>query len=96
MRRDETRTTPPSARPPAEARRLYLIRHGEVSYFAADGTAVEPHEARLTIGGREQARRLGAQLAPAGIDRLLTSALPRAVEPAATLAERFCQRSRQT
>ena len=89
MRRDATRTTPPSAGPPAEARRLYLIRHGEVSHFAADGTAIEPHEARLTGCGREQARRLGAELAFAGIDRLLTSALPRAVETAAILAERL-------
>lgn len=89
MRRDATRTTPPSAGPPAEARRLYLIRHGEVSYFAADGTAIEPYEARLTGCGGEQARRLGAELASAGIDRLLTSALPRAVETAAILAERL-------
>ena len=87
MHRDATRSTPPSAGPPAEVRRLYLIRHGEVSYFAADGTAIEPHEARLTGGGREQARRLGAQLASAGIDRLLTSALPRATETAAVLAD---------
>ena len=89
MRRDATRTTPPSAGPPAEARRLYLIRHGKISYFAADGSAIEPHEVRLTDRGREQARRLGAQLASAGIDRLLTSALPRAIETAAILAERL-------
>ena len=30
----------------AMRRRLYLMRHAEVSYFAEDGTPVDPRESR--------------------------------------------------
>jgi phosphohistidine phosphatase len=62
--------------------RLYLVRHGE----AASG---EPdHERRLTAAGREQARRVGEQLADSDPrpDVVLHSPLVRARETAELIA----------
>jgi phosphohistidine phosphatase len=61
--------------------RLYLIRHAE----AERG---EPDELRrLTLEGREAARRLGERLASEGIDVVVASPLLRARETAELIAK---------
>jgi probable phosphoglycerate mutase len=63
-------------------RRLYLMRHAEVSYFAADGTPFGPRDVLLTERGREQATAAAAALAGIEFDRVVTSGLPRTLETA--------------
>ena len=65
-------------------RRLYLMRHGSVDYFTADGTPVPPHTVPLNESGRAQADAAGALLSAAGVrfDRVLVSGLARTVETA--------------
>jgi len=63
-------------------RRLYLMRHGAVSYFAPDGQPVQPDEVGLNDAGRAQAEAARALLAPIQFDRVLTSGLPRTRETA--------------
>jgi broad specificity phosphatase PhoE len=76
---------PPLAdtRPPLR-RRLYLMRHGSVDYFKADGTPVPPHSVPLNDAGRTQADAAGALFAAAGVrfDRVVVSGLARTVETA--------------
>lgn len=66
-------------------RRLYLMRHGAVSYFE-DGRPVRPDDVPLTPEGRAQARAAGALLAGVKLDRVITSGLVRTVETAALAA----------
>ena len=65
-------------------RRLYLMRHGSVDYFTADGTPVPPHTVPLNEAGRAQADAAGALFAAAGVrfDRVVVSGLARTVETA--------------
>ena len=65
-------------------RRLYLMRHGSVDYFRADGTPVPPHTVPLNESGRAQADAAGALFGAAGVrfDRVLVSGLARTVETA--------------
>jgi broad specificity phosphatase PhoE len=74
---------PADTRPP-QRRRLYLMRHGSVDYFTADGTPVPPHTVPLNEAGRIQADAAGALFAGAGVrfDRVLVSGLARTVETA--------------
>jgi broad specificity phosphatase PhoE len=67
-------------------RRLYLMRHGAVAYFSADGTPVQPDEVALTDEGRAQAAAARELLAEVEFDRVLTSGLPRTVETARIVA----------
>jgi broad specificity phosphatase PhoE len=71
------------ARPPTR-RRLYLMRHGAVDYFKADGTPVPPHTVPLNAAGRLQADAAGALFAASSVrfDRVLVSGLARTVETA--------------
>jgi broad specificity phosphatase PhoE len=62
-------------------RRLYLLRHGAVDYFA-DGRPVRPEDVVLTPEGREQALSAAAVLSGIAFDRVVTSGLPRTVETA--------------
>ena len=68
-------------------RRLYLMRHGAVSYFRADGTPVDPDAVGLNDEGRAQARAARELLAEVELDRVLTSGLPRTNETAAIVAQ---------
>jgi broad specificity phosphatase PhoE len=71
--------------PPAPVRRrLYLMRHGSVDYFTADGTPLPPHTVPLNDAGRAQADAAGAVFAAAGVrfDRVVASGLARTVETA--------------
>ncbi|MBX9789904.1 MAG: histidine phosphatase family protein [Pirellulales bacterium] len=63
-------------------RRVYLMRHGEVSYFAGGAPSLRAREAELNEAGRAQAAAAGAVLADVPIDRVVTSGLPRSVETA--------------
>jgi broad specificity phosphatase PhoE len=66
----------------AMRRRLYLMRHGAVSYFRPDGLPVQPDEVRLNEDGRAQAYAAKEFLAPLTFDRIVTSGLPRTLETA--------------
>jgi probable phosphoglycerate mutase len=67
-------------------RRLYLLRHGAVSYFDAEGRPQPPDDVRLNEEGRLQARAAAAALEPVVFDRVLASDLPRTVETARIVA----------
>ena len=66
-------------------RRLYLMRHAEVAYFAAEGP-VDPTTVVLTPAGREQAARAHQALSGVELDRVITSGLARTVETAEIVA----------
>lgn len=65
-------------------RRIYLMRHGAVDYFRADGSAVPPDGVPLNAAGRAQADEAGALYARCGVrfDRVVASGLPRTLETA--------------
>ena len=67
-------------------RRLYLVRHGAVSYFAPDGRPVVEDEVGLNDNGREQAEATRDLLAGVVFDRVLGSNLPRTLETARVVA----------
>ena len=62
-------------------RRIYLMRHGEVEYFA-DGKAFRPDEVPLTPQGSLQATVAGELLREVKIDRALVSPLLRTMQTA--------------
>jgi probable phosphoglycerate mutase len=66
----------------AMRRRLYLMRHAEVSYFSADGRPVDPRDVPLNDEGRAQAQEAASALEGIALDRVLTSGMPRSVETA--------------
>lgn len=71
-------------------RRIYLMRHGSVTYFDSEGKPYLPEQVPLNELGREQATAAGKVFADAGLsfDRVIISGLPRTVETAArVLAE---------
>jgi broad specificity phosphatase PhoE len=70
---------------PSARRRIYLMRHGSVTYFDTAGKPVLPEQVPLNEEGRRQADTAGAAFAAAGIrfDRVVVSGLPRTVETAA-------------
>lgn len=68
----------------AKRRRIFLMRHGSVTYFDAAGNPVLPESVPLNAAGREQATAAGRVFAESGIrfDRVIVSGLPRTVETA--------------
>jgi broad specificity phosphatase PhoE len=68
-------------------RRIYLLRHAEVSYLGAGGRLVRPEQAALTPRGEAQASALGRLFADVSFDRVVTSGLPRTLETARRLLE---------
>ena len=60
-------------------RRLYVMRHGAVSYFDA-GRPLKPEDVPLTVAGRDQAYAAASMLRGIGFDRVITSGLPRTVD----------------
>lgn len=72
---------------PPQRRRIYLMRHGDVAYFGADGKPVANSDlVVLSDKGRAQADAAGKYLATLGIkkfDRVYSSNLPRTKETAA-------------
>ncbi|SNS75698.1 probable phosphoglycerate mutase [Noviherbaspirillum humi] len=69
---------------PMERRRIYLIRHGSVTYFDATGRPFLPEQVPLNEDGRAQASAAGKVFASEGIrfDKVIVSGLPRTVETA--------------
>jgi broad specificity phosphatase PhoE len=66
-------------------RRIYLMRHGAVSYFE-NGRPVPPQGVPLTEDGRAQAQAAAKVFESVTFDRVVTSGLPRALETARTVA----------
>ncbi len=68
----------------SKRRRVFLMRHGSVTYFDAAGKPVLPETVPLNEQGRAQATAAGQVFATAGIrfDRVIVSGLPRTVETA--------------
>ena len=67
-------------------RRLYLMRHGDVSYVDESGEPVRPETVPLTARGREQAEAARAALASVSLDLVVASDLPRTRETAELVA----------
>ena len=67
-------------------RRLYLMRHAEVSYFLEDGRSVDPRDVSLNEEGVAQAKAAAEALSGVELDRVLTSGLARTLETAAVVA----------
>ncbi|MFC3111074.1 histidine phosphatase family protein [Undibacterium arcticum] len=67
-----------------ERRRIYLMRHGSVTYFDALGKPYLPESVPLNEQGRVQATAAGQSFAKENIrfDRVIISGLPRTVETA--------------
>lgn len=65
-------------------RRVYLMRHGSVTYFDDSGKPFLPETVPLNADGRAQADAAGLAFRSAGVrfDRVITSSLPRTVETA--------------
>ncbi|WP_322105045.1 histidine phosphatase family protein [Paraburkholderia sp. J41] len=65
-------------------RRLYVMRHGDVTYFDDTGRALDPDTVPLNERGRAQATAAGAAFAQSGLrfDRVIVSGLRRTVETA--------------
>jgi phosphoserine phosphatase len=77
---------------PPERRRIYLIRHAEVSYFSEAVAPLDPRHVTLTERGRQQATEMAAALADVPFDRAVCSGMPRSRETAvAVLAGRKIQ-----
>jgi broad specificity phosphatase PhoE len=66
-------------------RRIYLMRHAQVAYFA-DGEPLRPDLVPLTAEGRRQAEAASAFLEGVTFDRVITSGLPRTLETAEIVA----------
>lgn len=69
-------------------RRIYLMRHGDVSYIGEDGRPVDPETVVLTATGREQVAAASDMLSEIPLDRILCSGLPRTRETAQIMAGR--------
>ena len=63
-------------------RRIYLMRHGDVSYFDRSGGFLIREDVPLTPRGRERAMLASAALAPVEFDRVVASGLKRTMETA--------------
>lgn len=68
----------------AKRRRIYLMRHGNVTYFDEAGKPYLPEAVPLNEQGRAQAEAAGRLFAADGVrfDRVIVSGLPRTVETA--------------
>jgi broad specificity phosphatase PhoE len=68
-----------------QRRRIYLMRHGSVTYFAPDGTPLPPNNVPLNSKGIAEANAAGHLFASQSVtfDRVIVSGLPRTVETAA-------------
>lgn len=65
-------------------RRIFLMRHGDVTYFDDSGRAIDPETVPLNANGREQASAAGRMFAQQQVrfDRVIVSGLPRTIETA--------------
>lgn len=65
-------------------RRIFLMRHGDVTYFDDSGRAIDPETVPLNEHGLAQASAAGAAFAADAVrfDRVIVSGLPRTIETA--------------
>jgi len=63
-------------------RRLFLMRHGDVDYFDANGRPLRPESVSLNPDGRRQAEAAARELVAVPLDAVLTSGLPRSDQTA--------------
>ncbi|SAL51283.1 histidine phosphatase family protein [Caballeronia humi] len=65
-------------------RRIFLMRHGDVTYFDDSGRGIDPVSVPLNERGREEASAAGREFATQGVrfDRVIVSGLPRTLETA--------------
>ena len=70
-------------------RRIFLMRHGDVTYFDDSGRAIDPESVPLNERGREEASAAGREFAAQKVrfDRVIVSGLPRTVETAQRVLE---------
>ncbi|WP_018989682.1 histidine phosphatase family protein [Aromatoleum toluclasticum] len=68
-------------------RRIYLMRHGEVQYFDADGRPIDPRHVTLTERGCEQARAAGALLREVPFDDAVISGMARTAHTASLVLD---------
>lgn len=70
--------------PSAQRRRIYLMRHGSVTYFDDSGKPFLPESVPLNETGQAQADAAGRAFFESGVrfDRVIVSSLPRTVETA--------------
>ena len=70
-------------------RRIFLMRHGDVTYFDDSGRAIDPESVPLNARGREEASAAGREFAAQNIrfDRVIASGLPRTLETAQRVLE---------
>ena len=80
--------------PAAQRRRIFLMRHGSVTYFDESGKPVLPESVPLNAQGRAQATAAGRMFAADGLrfDRVITSGLPRTLETATRVLDETGQR----
>ncbi len=73
-----------ASNPAPGRRRIYLMRHGSVTYFTPEGKPVPPETVPLNELGIEQARAAGNLFAEHGVrfDRVITSGLARTEQTA--------------
>lgn len=74
-----------------QRRRIFLMRHGSVTYFDASGKPRLPESVPLNADGRAQADAAGDAFRAAGVrfDRVIVSGLPRTAETAARVLARL-------
>jgi probable phosphoglycerate mutase len=74
-----------------QRRRIFLMRHGSVTYFDATGKPRLPESVPLNEDGRAQADAAGQAFRAAGVrfDRVIVSGLPRTSETAARVLARL-------
>jgi broad specificity phosphatase PhoE len=65
-------------------RRIFLMRHGDVTYFDASGRSIDPDTVPLNEHGQAQASAAGEAFAAGNVrfDRVIVSGLPRTVQTA--------------
>jgi broad specificity phosphatase PhoE len=78
-----------------QRRRIYLMRHGSVTYFDDNGKPFAPDAVPLNELGRAQATAAGQVFARAGLefDRVIVSGLPRTVQTAERVLAETGQRT---
>ncbi|WP_224991903.1 histidine phosphatase family protein [Acinetobacter pittii] len=65
--------------------RIYLVRHGHVSYFDADKNPINPKFAQLSERGIEQIQGLAHQLRDINFEKIYSSTMPRSIQTAEIL-----------
>src|SRR5438445_12980563 len=68
--------------PKLARRRIYLLRHGDVSYFDEQGRPFRPATVPLNQDGRLQAEAAARVLADVPLDRVVSSDLVRSTQTA--------------